>query len=199
MSDELSLEKRIRMFYTGEGIVGKSALELGLEQLEPFDNLIEQYEEQGLFEPDLFRLPVVITEALYKVMDEYYHGFYNELKKKGNKEMLGELIAYHHDVVSTLTEEIITRKKRYFEARGKYFRRKNETQTMSMIRLRGCTSRTGKCGRMSWVMEMMSDKEYAYFKKDIEVFIKEVMEKYHLDFETAKHSIEREIGLYEMI
>ena len=124
MSDELSLEKRIRMFYTGEGIVGKSALELGLEQLEPFDNLIEQYEEQGLFEPDLFRLPVVITEALYKVMDEYYHGFYNELKKKGNKEMLGELIAYHHDVVSTLTEEIITRKKRYFEARGKYFRRK---------------------------------------------------------------------------
>ena len=48
-------------------------------------------------------------------------------------------------------------------------------------------------------MEMMSDKEYAYFKKDIEVFIKEVMEKYHLDFETAKHNIEREIGLYEMI
>ena len=124
MSEELSLEKRIRMFYTGEGIVGKSALELGLEQLQPFDNLIEQYEKQGLFELELFGMPVVITEALYKVMDEYYRKFYNELKREKNHEMLNELISYHHDVVSTLTEEIVARKKRYFEARRKYFRRK---------------------------------------------------------------------------
>ena len=43
---------------------------------------------------------------------------------------------------------------------------------------------------------MMSDKEYAYFRKDVEVFIKGVMEAYHLDLETAKRYIQREVGLY---
>jgi hypothetical protein len=112
----MDLKERVACFYTRKGVIGKTALELGLGQIAYLDEDIKRCESEGVFEPEIYKLRTNILEGLYNAMDTQYREFY-ELT---NGILREEVKQFHHDVVTQMTEELIERKKQAHEARRKY-------------------------------------------------------------------------------
>ena len=112
--------ERIELFYTEKGIKKKSALDFGLEQIELFDELTNDYESREIFFEETYNLTIGALNGLYKVMDEQYRLFYDELTEYNDFETREKLKEYHHEVVTILTDEIIKRKRKRANAREKF-------------------------------------------------------------------------------
>lgn len=120
-----NLEERIKIFYTTYGPIGRSVLDIRMDEIKQAEEVIEVYERDDLFEPEIFRMPVTILESIYDMMDGQFRDFYDEIVKTNSGRK--DLLLYHHEAVDILTKEIIKKKRQYYKSKGKYYeKRKNK-------------------------------------------------------------------------
>ena len=119
-----SLDYKIKLFYTKEGLVGKTFLEVKMEGLTRYDKIIEIYESVHKFYSIIYEDAIDEVINIKKNMDRHYYKFYDEYRKEGYKTdspELKQLREWQHDITTFLTEEIMRRKRHLRKYRRKYY------------------------------------------------------------------------------
>ena len=118
---------KIKEFYTKKGPLGKTMLEIGLEEIKPIDEAIKIYEEQDLFFEKAYDLSISSLHNIYGFMESKYREYYDKLTEENDYETRKELIKYQHETVTKLTKEIIKRQRKRANAKENYRRIENGT------------------------------------------------------------------------